>query len=334
MCCEKLKEQPETASIPVLFISALDDTVDKIKGFSVGGVDYITKPFKFEEVLSRVKTHLELHAKKQLLEELSSKLSKYLSPQVYDSIFSGKKDVKLESYRKELTVFFCDIQGFTSLTDSMESEALTELLNQYLNEMSEIALKYEGTIDKFIGDAIMIFFGDPETKGVQEDALACVNMAIDMKTRMEELRREWNAEGIASPLHIRIGMNSGYCTVGNFGSENRLDYTIIGGQVNLASRLETNAEPDQILISHSTYTLIKEKIACKKRGEIQVKGVPHPVQTYQIVEPIQNLEESPSPWTTEGTGYSISVDMKQLSAEEKPRLQNILQQSIDCLQQE
>ncbi|MGK0290220.1 MAG: adenylate cyclase, partial [bacterium] len=255
--CKKLKEQPETASIPVLFISALDDTEDKIKGFSVGGVDYITKPFKFEEVLSRVKTHLELHAKEQLLENLSSKLSKYLSPQVYDSIFSGKKDVKLESYRKELTIFFSDIQGFTSLTDSMESEALTELLNQYLNEMSEIALKYGGTLDKFIGDAIMIFFGDPETKGMQEDALTCARMAIEMRKRMEELRSEWITKGVDVPLHIRIGINTGYCTVGNFGSESRLDYTIIGGQVNLASRLETNAEPDQILISHRTYTLIK-----------------------------------------------------------------------------
>ena len=213
----------------------------------------------------------------------------------------------------------------------MQPEELSALFNHYLNEMAEIALKHGGTIDKFIGDAVMVFFGDPASKGVQEDALACVQMAIAMRTRMEELRGEWNTKGIASPLHIRIGINTGHCTVGNFGSENRLDYTIIGGHVNLASRLETNAEPDQILISHRTYTLIKDKIACEKREEFQVKGIAHPVQTYQIVDKIQDGEESSSPWTNEGRGYAISVNMKQLSPEDKPRLQTILQQAIEAL---
>lgn len=343
--CKRLKAASETKDIPIIFLTAKVETEDILKGFELGAVDYITKPLQLPEVLARVNTHLQVSiAQKEVenkneqmevlidqLKVLNNKLSKYLSPQVYETIFSGKKDVKLESYRKELTVFFSDIQGFTNMTDSMEPEELSELLNHYLNEMAEIALKYGGTIDKFIGDAVMVFFGDPESKGVQEDALACVQMAIDMRTRMEALRREWSTEGVASPLHIRIGINTGHCTVGNFGSENRLDYTIIGGKVNLASRLETNAAPDQILISHSTYTLIKEKIACEKRGEIQVKGIAHPVQTYQIVDTIKDLEESASQWTNEGRGYSISVDVKQLSREDKPRLQNILQQAIDYL---
>ena len=183
------------------------------------------------------------------IEQLASQLSKYLSPQVYQSIFSGKKNVKIEAYRKKLTVFFSDIKGFTEITDRLEPEVLSFLLNSYLNEMSKIALKYGGTIDKFVGDAILIFFGDPETRGEKEDAKACVLMAIEMRERMKKLHNIWEDQGIFNPLEIRIGINTGFCNVGNFGSEDRLDYTIIGGEVNLASRLESSAETGQILIS-------------------------------------------------------------------------------------
>ncbi|MCK5339697.1 MAG: hypothetical protein KAJ60_01420, partial [Desulfobulbaceae bacterium] len=209
------------------------------------------------------------------LENLSDKLAKYLSPQVYRSIFSGKTDVKLQSYRKKLTVFFSDIKSFTEMTDSMEPEAVTSLLNYYLMEMSLIALKYGGTIDKFIGDAIMVFFGDPETEGEKEDAVSCVKMALEMREAMSRLQKEEQFAVLAKPFQVRMGINSGYCTVGNFGSESRLDYTIIGGQVNLASRLESLAEPNQILISHNTYNLVKDDISCEEKGEIQVRGIAH-----------------------------------------------------------
>ena len=195
----------------------------------------------------------KLNKKTQKLEEinqqlvsLSKKLAKYLSPEVYNSIFTGEKEVNLETNRKKLTVFFSDIMGFTPLTDTMEAEALATLLNSYLKEMAEVAACYGGTIDKFIGDAIMIFFGDPKSRGEKQDALACVMMAIEMRERLKYLREKWINQGISDPLHIRIGINTGYCTVGNFGSDNRMDYTIIGGQVNLASRLESNAGTDQI----------------------------------------------------------------------------------------
>ena len=130
----------------------------------------------------------------------------------------------------------------TGTTDRLESEELTQLLNQYLSAMSEVALDYGATVDKYVGDAIMIFFGDPETRGVKEDALACVKMAIAMRERIASLAHIWRDAGIERPLACRIGINTGYCTVGNFGSEDRMDYTIIGGAVNLASRLETEAD--------------------------------------------------------------------------------------------
>ena len=185
----------------------------------------------------------DLTEKSAALAALSSKLAKYLAPQVYDSIFTGQQDVKIVSKRKKLTVCFSDLVGFTEITDKMESEDLTQLLNHYLTEMSKIALQYGATIDKYVGDAIVMFFGDPTTLGVKEDALACVQMAIAMQKRVSELAHEWRNSGIETPLRCRIGIHTGYCTVGNFGSEDRMDYTMVGGTVNLASRLSMRRRP-------------------------------------------------------------------------------------------
>ena len=243
------------------------------------------------------------------IEQLASQLSKYLSPQVYKSIFSGKKNVKIEAYRKKLTVFFSDIKGFTEITDRLEPEVLSSLLNSYLNEMSQIALKHGGTIDKFVGDAILIFFGDPETKGEKEDAKACALMALEMRERMKHLRKIQEDQGISNPLEIRIGINTGFCNVGNFGSEDRLDYTIIGGEVNLASRLESNADPGQILISHETYSLIKKYIVCEKKEELSVKGISHKIQTYQISDKSKNLEKKNLLLNEEYVGFNLNIDL-------------------------
>ena len=182
----------------------------------------------------------ELSVKTNALEQLSSQLAKYLSPQVYESIFTGRSKVTVASRRKKLTIFFSDLEGFTETTERLESEDLTQLLNHYLTEMSKIALQYGGTIDKYVGDAILIFFGDPDTQGVKADAVACVRMAIAMRKRMRELDSLWRASGIEKPPRCRTGINTGFCTVGNFGSEDRMDYTIIGGGVNLACQARTN----------------------------------------------------------------------------------------------
>ncbi len=217
------------------------------------------------------------------LVSLSEKLAKYFSPQVYESIFSGELDVKIQTRRKPLTVFFSDLQGFTELTERLEPEVLTEMLTQYLTEMSNIAIKWGGTIDKFIGDAVLIFFGDPNTKGNKEDAISCVSMALEMLEKLEFLRLKWKKRGISSSLNARMGIHTGACTVGNFGSEDRLDYTIIGRGVNLASRLESSSDPNKILISEDTFTLITDKILCEKKEKISVKGISYPVQTYEVV---------------------------------------------------
>lgn len=272
-----------------------------------------------------------LDEKNQELEALSVKLAKYLSKQVYNSIFSGQTDVKVESYRKNLTVFFSDIQGFTELTDGMEAESLSDLLNQYLSEMSTIAEEYGGTIDKFIGDGIMIFFGDPESRGEQEDALACVKMGLAMRSRIHKMREEWIDQGISDQLHVRIGINTGFCTVGNFGSEDRLDYTIVGGQVNATSRLETAAQPDQILISHATYALVKDEIYCQPVSEISVKGIAHPLKTYEAVSTREDYLRGVKPISDTGDGFRLALDPMALAPDDRQRAKESLRKALEAL---
>ena len=220
----------------------------------------------------------ESRAKEMIL----GKLSKYFSPQVFSSIFTGELDVKIDTRRKNLTIFFSDIKGFTSLTEKLEPEQLTNLIADYLTEMTDIAMKYGGTVDKYIGDAIMIFFGDPDTRGIKIDAVSCVKMALEMLTRLSVIKKKWESQGISDNLSIRIGIHSDICTVGNFGSKDRLDYTVLGNGVNLASRLEGLAKPNTILISDSTYNIIKEEIECTASEEVKVKGKLQPVKTYKV----------------------------------------------------
>lgn len=281
--CRRLKSDEKTRDIPVVFVTAMGEVEDETKGFDQGAVDFITKPISPPIVQARVRSILSLKEKTEQLAELSGKLSKYLSPQIYESIFSGKSDAKIESQRKKLTIFFSDIVKFTEITEKMEPEDLSGLLNDYLDEMSKIAIKHGGTIDKFVGDAVMIFFGDPTTKGVKEDALACVSMVLEMIERLTAMQDIWYSRGISSPFRIRAGVNTGYCTVGNFGSKSKMDYTIIGSQVNVASRLEGIAEPGQIIVSHETWSHIQDLIYCIKKRPVTVKGIANPVQTYQVV---------------------------------------------------
>ena len=273
----------------------------------------------------------QLADKSRALEQLSNQLAKYLSPQVYEFIFTGKQEVKIASCRKELTVFFSDIAGFTETTDRLESEDLTRLLNHYLTEMSRIALSYGATIDKYVGDAILIFFGDPETRGVKEDALACIEMAIAMRKRMLELQHVWRASGLEKPLQCRIGINTGYCTVGNFGSEVRMDYTIIGGGVNLASRLEAAATPGEILISFETYANVRDRIHCEERGHISVKGIAYPVATYQVVDAYENLGIDRLFIHEERPNLRLDLNLDAMSASDRGHAATVLREALNRL---
>ncbi len=247
----------------------------------VESVDEALKKLKLESE-NKIKL-IEEQGKNEMLETLSKKLSRYLSPQIYQSIFEGKQDAKLETKRKKLTIFFSDIVNFTETTDMMESEELASILNRYLQEMSDIALSCGATIDKYIGDAIVAFFGDPESKGAKEDAVACVDMALKMLTKLKTLQKEWVAMGISKPFNIRIGINTDYCTVGNIGTDRRMDYTIIGGAVNLASRVESVCEENSVFITEETYLLVRDVFECEEKGEVSLKGIGRPIKTYEVM---------------------------------------------------
>ena len=268
--------------------------------------------------------------KKNEIEAISNQLSKYLSPQLYQSIFSGEQQVDIASKRKKLTVFFSDIVGFTSISDSLESEEITAMLNYYLTEMSVIALEHGGTIDKYVGDAIVIFFGDPETSGVKEDALKCVNMAITMQNKMRELEDQWAQKfGLREPLQMRVGVNTGYCTVGNFGSEDRLDYTVIGGQVNLASRLESIAKSGSILISFDTHSQVSEDIECIEVESVQVKGIREEVRVFEVVLDGLNKAEMIN---IETEHLRCSMDINRLEIEEIDQLAKFIEDARQQVQ--
>ena len=264
-------------------------------------------------------------------EALSGKLAKYLAPQVYNSIFVGRQDVRIASQRKKLTVCFSDILGFTETTDRMESEDLTHLLNHYLTEMSDIASEYGATVDKYVGDGIVMFFGDPETRGVKEDALACVKMAIAMQRRMAELAGLWRDSGIETPLQCRIGIHTDYCTVGNFGSADRMDYTMIGGAVNLTARLEQEAPPGSILISYATYAHVRDEIHCEEHGSIRVRGIAYPVTTYRVVDLKQNLAVDQPAIHAQLPHFKVEMVPHLMSADEREQAASTLREALDRL---
>jgi PAS domain S-box-containing protein len=267
------------------------------------------------EILAAKRETDEAHAlvtvKNRALETLSSKLSKYLSPQVYSSIFTGERGVEIASSRKKLTVFFSDIADFTAITDRLEPEEITGLLNHYLTEMSKIALEYGATIDKYVGDAMLLFFGDPDTRGPEQDASACVRMAIAMQKRLRQLQREWQEAGLQRSFQVRMAINTGYCTVGNFGSEDRMDYTIIGNEVNLASRLQSHAEPGSILITHETYSLVKDIAQAEQQNPVHVRGFADPIHNYKIVGAYDDLVEQGRVIREERDGLRILLDLER-----------------------
>ena len=261
-------------------------------------------------------------------ERILKKLSKYFSPQVYNSIFSGELDVTINTKRKNLTVFFSDIKSFTTITEKLEPEILTDLITNYLTEMTNIAIKYGGTVDKYIGDAIMIFFGDPQSKGTKEDAIACVTMALEMKKKLKKLKKDLERTGLSESLDVRMGIHTDVCTVGNFGSSDRLDYTVLGNGVNLASRLESMAEANQILISENTHNLINEDIESQFYSEITAKGKAHPVKAYQVSGIVSNKIKGDVIKASE-EGFELILDRKKIKNKEE--VLSILEKSIDRL---
>ncbi len=281
--CQKLKSTPSTEKIPIIFISAKVEDEDEEKGLALGAVDYITKPISPPIVIQRVRTHLELFANRQRLEMLGDKYSSFLSNELVEGIKAGNIESSINSKKKKLSVFFSDIQGFTKKSEEMDPDDLTYALNFYFESMARIIAKHKGTLDKFIGDAVMVFFGDPDSQGEVDDAVSCVSMAVEMQKMIPAIESEWKKKGIDQELKIRIGISTGICTVGNFGSESHLTYTIFGSNVNLAARLESSGIAGGIIISEETYKLTKDRFISEPLDLLELKGIANKVQAYKVL---------------------------------------------------
>ena len=270
----------------------------------------------------------EIARKNKELEVLSGKLAKYLSPQVYKSIFTGAQEVKLASQRKKLTVFFSDIAGFAEMTDKMESEDLTNLLNHYLTEMSKVALEYGATIDKYVGDCDHDFLrrpGNPRRQGrcarmcenghrhAEEDARAC--------RRLARVRHR-DAASMSDRDSYRLLHGRQFRQRGPDGLHHHR------APVNLASRLEHEATIGGILISYETHALVKDQIHCEARGHIRVKGITHPVVVYEAMDHIENIEPCNRPLNADLPHFRLEFDPRQMSAEEQHEAQRFLRDAL------
>jgi len=327
--CLQLQADERTRRIPVIFVTAKSEVEDEAQGFGLGAVDYITKPVNPVIVLARVRTHLALKHSLRKLEDLSLKLARYLPRQVYQSIFEGRQDARIGCSRKKLTVFFSDIVGFVNETEGIEPEDFTFILNGYLNRMAQVVSKHGGTLDKFIEDAVLVFFGDPESNGVAEDAAACVWMALEMKEAIVELNREWLAKGIRQGFEVRMGISTGFATVGNFGSNERMEYTIIGKQVNLANRLQAAAQAGEILIGQETWLLVRDVFRCVAKKPVQAKGFERPIQTYAVIGP--ELAEDSAIIEEAGAGFRLTLDPAQVKSSDRLAVVEKLRAAIDRL---
>jgi class 3 adenylate cyclase len=225
----------------------------------------------------------ELSYANRKLQNAQKQISKYIDPNVAEKIFEGEFTAELSHHRTKLTMFFSDIKDFTEFTDSSDPEDVAKLLNEYLGEMAQIVRTWGGTIPQFTGDSIYAIFGAPDSRGERDDALSCVRMAVEMQERMKTLREKWWNQGVQLPFEIRCGIHSGMANVGNYGSEGFMEYSAIGLNTNLASRLEQICESGEIYLSHATWALVKEEIPCEEVGTIDVKGFHYPIQTYRVV---------------------------------------------------
>jgi adenylate cyclase len=269
----------------------------------------------------------ELGQANEFLSALAKKIAKYLPPQLYRGIFAGK-DVEIATERKKLTVFFSDVVDFTASAERMQPEELTALLNEYLTEMSSIAAAHGGTVNKFIGDAILVFFGDPESRGVVKDAKACLAMALEMQRRLAELNVQWRKRGIEEPFRVRMGINTGFCNVGNFGSDDRMDYTIIGAEANLAARLQSIAEPGGIVLSYETYMLVRDMVRARPLEPITLKGIPHPVVPYAVEGSIAAAGKAAQVINEHDTGLDLFIDTDAIDASAAERVRRTLENVV------
>jgi adenylate cyclase len=304
--------------------------VTSIVGFTL----YISMSLNFAERQVDIlqKNLLDVENKNNKYIKMANKVARYVPSQVWQAISNNTLETSLDNKRKKLTIFFSDIKGFTELSETLSPDDLAHLLNTYFDKMSTIAKKYGGTIDKFVGDALVIFFGDPTTKGTHVDALACIDMAVAMQIEMKRLRQKYHDSEFGN-LHVRMGITTGYCHVGNFGSVSRVSYTIIGREANIAARLQAAANPDEILITEETFNEVKSQINCIERGEISLKGIAEPIKIWVVKGRYENVPSHQKRWSEyEFDGFNLQLDMDMLKSYDKEKITRVLKQVTENIE--
>jgi class 3 adenylate cyclase len=216
------------------------------------------------------------------LKQAQALIRRYVPAQVADSIISGSAQTTARHERRKLTIFFSDLCGFTDISEELEPEDLSQILNEYFSAMTAIARKHGGTVDELSGDAILIFFGAPHATDDKDHALRAVNMAVEMQQAMTSLNATWLDAGITETLRVRMGINTGVVTIGSFGTPDRMKYAALGKHVNVAARLQSHCEPGCVLLSEATWLLVKDRVPCTAKGQLQLKGIHKPVMIYEV----------------------------------------------------
>jgi class 3 adenylate cyclase len=293
---KQLRENDKHKGIPVILLTAKATQEDKIAGLDAGADDYVTKPFDSFELLARVRAMLrikQLHdtldewnrtladkVKQQVGEiERMNRLKRYLSPQIAETILSDDENL-FKTHRREITIVFLDLRGFTAFSDNAEPEEVMDFLRDYHAEMGKLVFKFEGTLERFMGDGIVVIFNDPIR--CEDHAQKAVLMAIEMRDRVKELRTAWLKKGF--DLDLGVGLAAGYATLGTVGFEGRMDYGTVGNLPNLAARLCAEARGGQILTDQKTMTKIEELFEAEPLPELQLKGISRAVVAYNVIK--------------------------------------------------
>jgi adenylate cyclase len=300
--CRTLRTDPATRYLPVVMITASGEP-EKLAAIEAGADDFVTKPFVQAELLARVRSLLrikqyhdtieaqaaELAAWNRELEqrvqeqvdalERLGRLRRFLSPQIAELIVSSGDESFLESHRRDITVVFCDLRGFTSFAETVEPEDVVSVLNEYHAALGDLVHRFEGTLERFIGDGLMVIFNDPLP--CPDAPQRAVRMAVAMRTRMNELTEQWRHRGY--DLDFGVGISQGHATLGRIGFEGRADYSAIGSVTNLAARLCAAAAPRQILISQRVFSATEDILIADSLGELELRGFARPTRAYNVV---------------------------------------------------
>ena len=301
--CRKIRANPATEILPIVMVTALDPAEERIKGLEAGADDFLTKPINQAELLARVRSllrikqlydtvqaqatqlsdwnkTLEQRVQEQVAQlERLGRLKRFFSPQLAELIVTGGADDPLKTHRREVTVVFLDLRGFTAFAETSEPEEVMGVLREYHAEMGKLILDHEGTLERFTGDGMMIFFNDPVP--VPNPAERAIRMALAMRERVGDLTIKWRKRGY--DLDFGVGIAQGYATIGGIGFEGRWDYGAIGTVTNLASRLCGEAKPGQILVSQRLLGTVESLVEVEPVGEITLKGFHRPITAYNIL---------------------------------------------------